>query len=102
MSRDSSHPLTNPAAATRSSAREVSYEISRSARIRSSTIRPVSGLRRALRPLGDDEESLQPQLVALGHPPALTVLLGGLQVALDLAQPVAQLGGIELARLMRL
>src|SRR5580658_6915293 len=101
MSRDSSQPCMNPAAAASSSRREVSYEISRSASTLSSVMsRPIIEVSAARG--GDFEESLQAPARAPGHPALLAALLGLLVLALSHREPLAQLGGIERGRLIRL
>src|SRR3954451_15821167 len=52
--------------------------------------------------LGDAQERLVAALLALGRALGLGVLLGPLELALGLLEPVAQVAGIEVARLVRL
>src|SRR3954468_23181922 len=52
--------------------------------------------------LGDAQERLVAALLALGRALGLGVLLGLLELALGLLQPVAQVAGVEVARLVRL
>src|ERR1700733_10745690 len=107
MSRDSSQPLTNPAAATIASGREVSYEMSRSASVSSSITtsqdkaqgRASGQLRAALR---DAQERLEAPFVALRHQSFLGVVAGRLDLPLGLLKTLAQARSDQIPRLVRL
>src|SRR5215211_6437770 len=91
ISRASSQPLMNPAAARSPSTFDVSYVIRRSVSARSSI-----GRRLAFRDL---QERLVPPLVALGGAQLLRALLGLLALLLGPPQSALEVGAVELVDL---